>query len=159
MFRILSSFSDKEIDVIGDEFWLGVVINFLFPLQGFFFFLIYIRPRYLTLRRENQRRWYAFYTAIIYPIPKPGAVSERFSSNRAQSFRINSGDVVPPVAMASTDRHDVIEKYDDGGNDYDNSKRQGNGNTIQNHDDDSVQYVDNIQKQQNDGLPRSYGTE
>jgi hypothetical protein len=55
-----------EYDALGKHFWISALAQTLYPMQGFFYFLIYIRPRYLTLRRRHREdgRWRAFRAAV-----------------------------------------------------------------------------------------------
>ena len=81
------------MDALGKQFWL-VVLSFLtFPSQGAFFFLVFIRPTYLQIRRNQEGaspvggRLCALWMAIwgSKPFPSPGAGSaETFSAEQEQ---------------------------------------------------------------------------
>jgi len=59
----------KEYDDFGDQYWISILALTFFPLQGFFNFLIFIRPRYLKNRNHlnNHGRLRAFWEAVWYP--------------------------------------------------------------------------------------------
>lgn len=56
-------------DSLGKDYWMLLFTLFFFPIQGFFNFLIFIRPRYLFLRRENEDsgRWFALCESVWNP--------------------------------------------------------------------------------------------
>jgi hypothetical protein len=56
-------------DSLGKQFWLTALGLVFFPIQGLFNFLIYLRPRYLSIRDSypDVGRWFAFKEAIWYP--------------------------------------------------------------------------------------------
>jgi hypothetical protein len=60
------SWLGKENDVMGKHFWLSAVSLFFFNSQGFFNFIIFIRPRYLRKRKDFPlaRPWHAIYMAV-----------------------------------------------------------------------------------------------
>ncbi len=95
--------SGRQLDFLGEDFWLACITLSLFPLQGFFFFLIYIRPRYLTLRRRsNLGRWRALIRSIWEPesrVPTSASVSQPSGEGSSQ-------DKNPP----SSPLHDVTMK-------------------------------------------------
>lgn len=74
----------KYLNSADDKFWLAAISLTLFPLQGFFFFLIHIRPRYLSLREKSTiGRWGAVVRCICEP--EAPARTTIASSNRRGS--------------------------------------------------------------------------
>jgi len=61
--------SGQSIDSLGKHFWIMVVALFFQSSQGLFNFLIFIRPRYVSIRRERiiRGRWFALRDAIWNP--------------------------------------------------------------------------------------------
>jgi len=60
---------------------LNVLFVAFFPMQGLFSFLIYLRPRYLTIRRKHLQssRWFAAKEAVWYPVSPVDERMERSS--------------------------------------------------------------------------------
>lgn len=67
----LMELAGETFDALGDDFWLASIASTLFPIEGFFYFLIYIRPRYLSLRQRSNNsslgRWQALKISIWEP--------------------------------------------------------------------------------------------
>jgi hypothetical protein len=90
--------SNKVYDALGRHFWITIMTAIFFPLQGFFNFFIFIRPRYLSIRQgpcEGQGRWFAFREAVWYPVEtrpslRASRASARLSHNR-ESFSAPMG--------------------------------------------------------------------
>mmetsp|Transcript_31275 Transcript_31275/g.75626 ORF Transcript_31275/g.75626 Transcript_31275/m.75626 type:complete len:549 (-) Transcript_31275:904-2550(-) len=148
MVTVLEDFADRQVNLISEQFWLGVLIHVFLPLQGLFFFLIYIRPRYLSLRRDDKDRgrWFAFYTAVFYPISRSGnrAGGSYDSNRRQQASRYSSSDAaVPPVGTHHHDKE--IRKAGDG--DYENGHAYNNK---QSHDVTFSQNKNENEKQSED---------
>jgi len=80
------------LDYTGDHFWMAFLSIFFFPIQGFFNFLIFIRPRYSALRTDcaDRGRWFALREAIWNPTESPEARSSDLSSSRGRSFKSRS---------------------------------------------------------------------
>ena len=85
--RTMFTWADKPYDFFGQHYWITFLGVFFFPLQGLFNFIIFIRQRYLNLRRQERpgrrqrrqngddeeialplSRWKAFQYAIWYPL-------------------------------------------------------------------------------------------
>ena len=65
--------SNNPLDHLETTEWLAAVGLFFLPLQGFFNFLIYIRPRFMAIRVKfsGQSRWFVFKETIWYPLSSP----------------------------------------------------------------------------------------
>ena len=57
-----------SVESLERHFWMTVLAVFFFPVQGFFNFLIFIRPQYLYMRKRRGRgRWAALWEAVWRP--------------------------------------------------------------------------------------------
>lgn len=104
--------SGRQLDYLGQHFWLASITLTLFPLQGFFFFLIHIRPRYLLLRRRtNLGRCRAFTQSIWEPeSPLASAASisrpsgEISSDNQLPTHDLLVNDIIKEPDVSSTNQ-------------------------------------------------------
>lgn len=80
----------SKFDMLGKHFWIAALGVFFFPLQGFFNFFIYIRPRYTGIRRRLPELGFrfAFVEAIWYP---EASAKERQGRSKSQQSTKESG--------------------------------------------------------------------
>ena len=94
------------------QFWYLAFAVFLFPLGGFMNFAIFIRPFYLTIRKDlpNNGRWFALWEAIWHPSSLSIERARRGSSStshRASTNGIDSGPIRTFRAPASSPANGV----------------------------------------------------
>jgi hypothetical protein len=77
--------TDTPFDVLGKHFWITVLAVTIFPMQGLFNFLIYIRPIYTSIRRNfpDSGRWHAIREAVWRPFATPLERTRRALSHSA----------------------------------------------------------------------------
>jgi hypothetical protein len=82
--------SGGTFDALGKHFWWASISMTLFPLQGLFYFLIFSRPRYLSIRRRSDigGRWQALKQSVWEPEAAMSVVSMPLSTRVASSSRI-----------------------------------------------------------------------
>jgi hypothetical protein len=90
---IVASMNLSGLNVADKKYFpLYVVLVFLWPLQGFLNFLVFIRQVYLRLRREEQNsRWQAFRVAAFAVEQSGGNGSCRLVSQRVGRRRPRAG--------------------------------------------------------------------
>jgi hypothetical protein len=90
-----------------------VLTNIFYPMQGFFNFFIYIRPRYLRIRRENasKSRGWALCVIFRYPQDEDTTTSSSLSSGRSRfisflrrSSELWRSDPSSEIAMGTSNR-------------------------------------------------------
>lgn len=86
----LFSWSDREYDFFGKHFWITVFGVTFFPLQGLWNFLIYIRPRYLSLRERcpDISRLDAIYQTVWNPVTSSSDCSSSCITQRNGSSNL-----------------------------------------------------------------------
>ncbi|CAB9515167.1 expressed unknown protein [Seminavis robusta] len=72
-----------EMDSLGNHFWLTAIQLTLFPSQGIFNFVIYIRPTYLNIRRTfpTAGRWFAVKEAVWHPFASAQERNQHYSKH------------------------------------------------------------------------------
>jgi hypothetical protein len=83
------SLAGRERDVLGKHFWLTAIALTLFPSQGLFNFVIYIRPTYLNIRETfpQQGRWFAVKESVW----RPFATSQERARAASNNYNSSSG--------------------------------------------------------------------
>ena len=86
----------NSFDAFGSDFWLFAMALLMFPLQGFFLFLIFIRPRYANARqtyRPEATWWECFCGAVWDPMGSdPNNRARGGSPHRHRAAPVNSPD-------------------------------------------------------------------
>ena len=108
-----------EIDSLGKHYWLTFLANTFFPIHGFFYFCIYIRPSYMRERKRQRQqqqngdgggggtRWEAFSNAIWKnksSSSKNGNHHNHTNDNPTSSSSRNSSNIGGTMSSKS---HDV----------------------------------------------------
>jgi hypothetical protein len=93
-----------------------VLYSICFPLQGFFNFIIFIRPRYSGLRRNfpQNTRWWALWQAVWSPTSHPHQNREGRTRAIARSRSPRDIDRAPEALYpGSTERADVTQSKEE----------------------------------------------
>ena len=96
-------------EALGEHYWVSATINTLLPLQGLFFLLIYLRPRYLSIRSNNSEtttRWRALILAITQPVAMSRASRRRSSlrASRSQSLQLQGQSLRRSASIRTSQR-------------------------------------------------------
>ena len=109
-----------QYDALGKHFWLTAFISTLVPMQGVFYFCIFIRPRYLSLRRSSPtlNRWQAFLRAINQPAQQSAGssysgniLSRRANSKLSHFSETGSSNHLPASSQQTNNVTQSTEKH------------------------------------------------
>jgi hypothetical protein len=100
--------------------WIDALGVFFFPIQGLFSFLIYLRPRYLTIRREvgnglKPSWWFALKEAVLYPVDTASERMRRRHKISQSSCSTNLKQKIPEerLSISSFDLHAIQPKAEE----------------------------------------------
>lgn len=107
----LFGLAGKELDLVGQHFWLGVCVVTFFPMQGLFNFVIYVRPTYANIRARfpAEGRWFAAKEAVWRPFASHRerlGGGGRHNSNSKSNNSSSSQKTPPPVVVGKEEEEE-----------------------------------------------------
>jgi hypothetical protein len=93
----------NALEIVEKNIWITIMSTIFGSIQGFFVFLIYFRPRYLSIRRNLPQgsRWFALTESVWYPIATHAQRVKRLSR------RLQSGAFRPTWSTNNEIEHEI----------------------------------------------------